>query len=101
VGRAGTQQQLTVRLTRPDGATPTLGRYLGTTAHLTGFHTGTGAAVHMHPLGAPAPDDTGAAPGLTLGFHAEMPEAGTYLLFLQVRVDEFLHTLPVPVEVAA
>jgi hypothetical protein len=99
--RAGAQQQLTIRLTRPDGATPSLGRYLGTTAHLTGFHTGTGGAVHMHPLGAPGPDDRGEAPGLDLDFHAEMPEAGTYVLFLQVRVDDFLHTLPIPVEVAA
>ena len=99
--RAGAQQQLTIRLTRPDGATPSLGQYLGTTAHLTGFHTGTGGAVHMHPLGAPSPDDRGEAPGLDLDFHAEMPEAGTYVLFLQVRVDDFLHTLPIPVEVAA
>jgi hypothetical protein len=99
--RAGDQQQLTIRLTRPDGAPPSLGQYLGTSAHLTGFHTGTGGAVHMHPLGAPVPDDRGDAPGLDLDFHAEMPEAGTYVLFLQVRVDDFLHTLPIPVEVAA
>lgn len=99
--KAGTQQQLTIRLTRPDGAVPSLGQYLGTSAHLTGFHTGTGGAVHMHPLGAPVPDAGGDDPGVDLEFHAEMPEAGTYVLFLQVRVDDFLHTLPIPVEVAA
>lgn len=99
--RAGTPQQLTIRLTRPDGAVPSLGQYLGTSAHLTGFHTRTGGAVHMHPLGAPAPDARGDAPGVDLEFHAEMPETGSYVLFLQVRVDDFLHTLPIPVGVAA
>jgi hypothetical protein len=90
---AGSEQQLRVRLTGPDGTAPDLGQYLGTSAHLTGFHVDTGQAVHMHPLGAPSvqPD------GTELSFHAELPRAGQYVLFLQVRVDDFLHTLRLPV----
>ena len=30
-----------------------LGTYLGAYSHVTGFHTGTGAMVHLHPLAAP------------------------------------------------
>lgn len=46
-----------IRLSDPDGGAPALGEYLGTSAHLTGFHVGSGAAVHMHPLGAPSTTD--------------------------------------------
>lgn len=93
---AGTGQAMIVRITRRDGGTPALGSYLGTSAHLTGFHVDSRAAVHMHPLGAPTVED-GAA---ELEFHAELPEPGRYVLFLQVRVDDFLHTLPVQVDAA-
>ena len=67
-----------------------LGQYLGTSAHLTGFHVETGAVVHMHPLGAPEAGED----GTVLSFHTELPAGGEYVLFLQTRVDEFLHTLP-------
>jgi hypothetical protein len=90
---AGPDQQLRVRLTGPDGTAPVLGQYLGTSAHLTGFHDDTGQAVHMHPLGAPSMEQD----GTDLMFHAELPRAGRYVLFLQVRIDDFLHTLRLPV----
>jgi hypothetical protein len=91
--RAGTGEELRIRLATPEGETPQLGQFLGTFAHLTGFHARTGAAVHMHPLGAPEID----ADGTQLVFHAELPEPGEYVLFLQVPVDGFLHTLRLPV----
>jgi hypothetical protein len=72
---------------------PRLGQFLGTFAHLTGFHARTGAAVHMHPIGAPVVN----ADGAELVFHAELAERGEYVLFLQVPVDGFLHTLRLPV----
>lgn len=87
----GRDQTLRIRLSR-DGEPVDLGQYLGTSAHLTGFHRETGAVVHMHPLGEPARTDA----GTDLTFHTELPAAGDYLLFLQVRVDGFLHTIPVP-----
>ena len=79
-----------------DGAPVVLGTYLGAHAHVTGFHRATGAMVHLHPLG-PA-DVTG--DGSELTFHAEIPDAGDYRLFAQVRVDGFLHTVPVELTVA-
>jgi hypothetical protein len=92
---AAKKQDLRIRLTRPDGSTPTLGTYLGSSAHLTGFHVGTGSAVHMHPRGA----SQVTTDGVELVFEAELPLRGRYLLFLQVRVDDFLHTVRLPVSV--
>ncbi len=40
------------------------------------------------------------SPHGTCSRDAEMPEPGTYVLYLQVRVDGFLHTLPLVVTVA-
>jgi hypothetical protein len=73
-----------------------LGTYLGAYGHVTGFHTETGAMVHLHPLDAP--DLTEAGSELT--FHTDIAEAGDYRLFAQVRVDGFLHTVPVELTVA-
>ena len=72
-----------------------LGTYLGTYGHVTGFSTATGAMVHLHPLDAP--DITEAGSELT--FHADIEQAGDYRLFVQVRVDGFLHTVPVELTV--
>ena len=47
--------------------------------------------VHLHPLGPPEVTQAGSE----LTFHAEIPDAGDYRLFAQVRVDGFLHTVPV------
>jgi hypothetical protein len=73
-----------------------LGTYLGAYSHVTGFHTGTGAMVHLHPLDAP--DIT--TDGSELTFHSDIEQAGDYRLFVQVRVDGFLHTVPVELTVA-
>jgi hypothetical protein len=73
-----------------------LGTYLGAYSHVTGFHTGTGAMVHLHPLDAPVVTDDGSE----LTFHADIAQAGDYRLFVQVRVDGFLHTVPVELTVA-
>jgi hypothetical protein len=90
---AGDDEELRLRLSTPDGRVPGLGTYLGTSAHVTGFHVGSGAAVHMHPLGEPM----SAANDGVLTFHTQLPRPGDYVLFVQVVVDDFLHTLPVPV----
>lgn len=90
---AGSEEELRVRVSTPDGEVPSLGQYLGASAHLTGFHEESGAVVHMHPLGGPLISDQAAE----LVFHAELPEPGRYLLFLQVVADDFLHTLPIEV----
>ena len=73
-----------------------LGTYLGAYSHVTGFHTGTGAMVHLHPLTAPEITEDGSE----LTFHADITQPGDYRLFVQVRVDGFLHTVPVELTVA-
>ena len=73
-----------------------LGTYLGSYSHVTGFHTDTGAMVHLHPLDAPDVTEDGSE----LTFHADIAQPGTYRLFVQVRVDGFLHTVPVELTVA-
>lgn len=72
-----------------------LGTYLGSYAHLTGFDVETGAFVHAHPLGAPTATDRGS----DLTFHTSFDVPGTYRLFVQVRVDGFVHTVPLSVTV--
>jgi hypothetical protein len=73
-----------------------LGTYLGTFAHVTGFHVESGSVVHLHPLGQPEVTED----GTRLRFHTEFARPGAYLCFVQVRVDGFLHTTPVRIEVA-
>ena len=73
-----------------------LGTYLGTFAHVTGFQRDTGAVVHLHPLTDPAVTEDGSA----MTFHTEIEQAGPYRLFVQVRVDGYLHTVPVETTVA-
>jgi hypothetical protein len=78
-----------------EGRPVKLGTYLGTFAHVTGFHRQSGAVVHMHPLG-PEVDDT----GTRLSFHTQFETPGEYICFVQLRVDGFLHTIPVTFDVA-
>jgi hypothetical protein len=81
-----------MHITIDDGDGPaTLGSYLGSYAHVTGFHLRTGAFVHVHPSGEP--ETTGE--GTRLTFHTDFERSGRYLFFVQVRVDGFLHTVPV------
>jgi hypothetical protein len=77
------------------GAPVALGTYLGAYSHVTGFHTETGAMVHLHPLAAPEVTEDGSE----LTFHSDIDEPGDYRLFAQVRVDGFLHTVPVELTV--
>jgi hypothetical protein len=87
------RMELTVR--DRDGEPVRLGTYLGAFGHVTGFHEQTGSMVHVHPLDAPAVTEDGS----TLTFHTEIDEPGDYRLFVQVRVDGYLHTVPVEVSV--
>ncbi len=81
-----------MQITVDDGTGPvTLGSYLGSYAHVTGFQLRTGAFVHVHPYGEPETTDD----GTRLTFHTEFAKPGRYRFFVQVRVDGFLHTVPV------
>ncbi|WP_134738431.1 hypothetical protein [Nocardioides sp. 503] len=88
--KAGPDQRMVLTVSDADGERVSLGSYLGTFAHLTGFQVETGRFVHVHPYGAAEPTEDGDE----LTFHTEFREPGLYRFFLQVRVDGFLHQVP-------
>lgn len=76
-----------------DGAEVTdLQRYLGARGHLVALREGDLAYLHVHPEEATG-DDAG------ISFHAELPTAGRYRLFLQFRHDDRVHTVAFTKEV--
>jgi hypothetical protein len=89
------RQRLTVRVSDRRGRPVKLGAYLGTTGHVTAFHAASGAMTHLHPIGVPAIEHDAAV--LTL--HTNLTLPGTYVFFVQVRADGFLHTLRVVTDV--
>jgi hypothetical protein len=91
----GRDERLGLVVTDAEDRPVRLETYLGTYAHVTGFHRESGAMVHLHPMTDPAVTEDGS--GLT--FHSEIEQAGDYLLFVQVRVDGFVHTVPVEMAV--
>ena len=91
---AGPQGRLVLRVRDDQDRPVRVDTYLGTYGHVTGFQRDSGAMVHIHPLGVPETTEVGSQ----LTFHTEIEEPGDYLLFVQVRVDGFLHTVPVPVD---
>jgi hypothetical protein len=92
---AGEDTQFTMTVSDGTGGVLNLGTYLGSYAHLTGFDVETGAFVHAHPLGSPTVTDEGSE----LTFHTALGTPGTYRFFVQVRVDGFVHTVPLQTEV--
>lgn len=92
---AGPDGRLGLRVRDALGRPVRLGTYLGAYGHVTGFHHRTGALVHLHPQGAPEVTEAGSE----LAFHTEIEDPGDYRLFVQVRVDGYLHTVPVEVTV--
>jgi hypothetical protein len=99
-GDVGEDGRLRLLVSTTAGAPVTLGSYLGTSAHVSGFRTsGADAAeavfVHVHPYGAPETTED----GTRLTFHTTFEKPGDYQLFVQVRVDGVLHTVPVTAKV--
>jgi hypothetical protein len=92
---AGEDGRLHLVVTTVDGEPVTLGSYLGTSAHVSGFRAAERPEdqvfVHVHPYGAPEVTDD----GTRLTFHTTFERPGDYHLFVQVRVDGLLHTVPV------
>jgi hypothetical protein len=89
----GTASKLTLRVTRAGKPVTDLQPYLGAYGHLVALRDGDLAYLHVHPDGAPGDGRTAAGPGIT--FHAEVPSAGAYRLYLDfqhrgtVRTAEF------------
>ncbi len=86
---AGSAHPLTVRITRGGRPYRNLQPYLDSYAHLTAFHAGDQAFAHLHPT---TPVVAGHGGGPDLAFHAQLPAAGDWRLFLQFEAGGSLHT---------
>lgn len=87
---AGTTSDLTVTVKRDGEPVTTLEPYLGAFGHLVALREGDLAYLHVHPAGdEPASGDAG---GPEVGFGAEVPTAGRYLLYLDFQVDGQVRT---------
>ncbi|TYL52089.1 hypothetical protein FXB39_06740 [Nocardioides sp. BGMRC 2183] len=98
-GEVSDDGRLQILISDLNGAPVQLGSYLGTSAHLTGFplqDTDASGFVHVHPYGEPETTED----GTRLTFHTTFSEPGSYRFFVQTRVEGFLHTVPVVVEVS-
>ncbi|WP_405824987.1 hypothetical protein OG241_47160 [Streptomyces sp. NBC_01390] len=84
---AGMAHPLTVSIAKGGKPVTDLQPYLDTYAHLTAFHEGDAAFAHLHPT-TKVNGDHG---GPDLSFHAELPSAGNWRLFLQFQTGGKLH----------
>ncbi|MER5638437.1 hypothetical protein ABT095_15935 [Kitasatospora sp. NPDC002227] len=92
---AGQAAPLKVTVSKDGKPVTDLQPYLDTYAHLTAFHAGDMAFAHLHPQ-TPVTSGTG---GPTLPFHAELPKAGDWRLFLQFQTGGTLHTAALTLKV--
>ncbi|UQU67492.1 hypothetical protein COUCH_14990 [Couchioplanes caeruleus] len=89
----GTSSQLTLSVSKDGKPVTDLQPYLGAYGHLVALREGDLAYLHVHPDGTPGDGRTAAGPGIT--FHADVPSAGGYRLYLdfqhagKVRTAEF------------
>lgn len=93
---AGTTSDLTVTVERDGQPVTKLEPYLGAFGHLVALREGDLAYLHVHPAGdEPQAGDVG---GPDVGFAAEVPTAGRYLLYLDFQVDGEVRTAEFVVE---
>jgi len=102
----GGSSQLTLSVSKDGAPVTDLQPYLGAYGHLVALRDADLAYLHVHPDGAPGDGKTAAGPDVV--FHAEVPSAGTYRLYLDfqhgdtVRTAEFTATAgTVPTAAAA
>ncbi|KKF03424.1 heavy-metal-associated domain-containing protein [Mycolicibacterium obuense] len=95
---AGVSHELTATVTRDGRPVTTLQPYLGAYGHLVALREGDLAYLHVHPEGAePVPGGTG---GPAVSFAATAPTAGRYLLYLDFKVQDTVHTASFVVDAA-
>jgi hypothetical protein len=94
---AGVESKVTFQVTENGQPVTDLEQYLDSFAHMTALHTGDLAYQHVHPGLTATPGQKG---GPSLPFEVDLPEKGTWRLFLQVQRAGSLHLLPLTVTVA-
>lgn len=86
----GSASALTVSVERDGDPVTTLEPYLGAFGHLVALREGDLAYLHVHAEGEEPP--AGSIAGPEIGFTAEAPTAGRYMLYLDFQVDGQVHT---------
>jgi hypothetical protein len=86
----GASSRLTLRVSRDGRPVTDLQPYLGAYGHLVALRDGDLGYLHVHPDGTPGDGRTPAGPEVT--FHAEVPSAGAYRLFLDFQHDGVVRT---------
>jgi hypothetical protein len=94
---AGTESKVSFQVTEDGKPVTDLEQYLDSFAHLTALHAGDAAYQHVHPELTASPGQKG---GPALPFAVDLPEKGTWRLFLQVQRAGALHLLPLTVTVS-
>jgi hypothetical protein len=102
--KPGGSSELTLSVSKDGRPVTDLQPYLGAYGHLVALRDGDLAYLHVHPDGTPGDGRTAAGPEVT--FHAEVPSAGDYRLYLdfqhagKVRTAEFTATAGAPAPTA-
>ncbi len=97
--RAGRETELRMAVARHGRPVTDLHPYLGAYGHLVALRTDDLAYLHVHPTGDGGHASTGSRGGPELGFMTTFPTAGTYRLFLDVKVGGAVRTAAFTVEV--
>lgn len=93
---AGSGSELTFSVSKDGEPVTDLEPYLGAFGHLVALRHGDLAFLHVHPEDEePAP---GATAGPEIGFVAELPTPGRYLLYLDFQVGGTVHSAPFVVD---
>ena len=87
---AGRTSELVLTISRDGRPVTDLQPYLAAYGHLVALRQGDLAYLHVHPDGAPGDGSTRSGPAIT--FHAEVPSAGTYRLYLNFQHEGTVHT---------
>ena len=93
---AGSSSELTFAVSKDGEPVTHLEPYLGAFGHLVALRDGDLSFLHVHPEGdEPTQGDTA---GPDVGFVAELPTPGRYLLYLDFQVDGKVHSAPFVVD---
>lgn len=87
---AGSASELTISVERDGKPVTTLEPYLGAFGHMVALREGDLAYLHVHA--ERREPQTAETAGPEIGFVAEVPSAGRYLLYLDFQVDGQVHT---------
>ena len=93
---AGSGSELTFAVSKDGEPVTNLEPYLGAFGHLVALREGDLAFLHVHPEGDEPTEGETAGPDV--GFVAELPTPGRYLLYLDFQVDGKVHSAPFVVD---